>query len=95
MKVSAFHEVVFARHGETGWNRIGGRQGQLDSPLMRRPLRNIGWALPCAQLRTAPAPPGRRHLSSASTVVVVGHFPRLEAPEQVNTLISEFLDSHT
>ena len=29
----AFERVVLARHGETEWNRLGRRQGQLDSPL--------------------------------------------------------------
>lgn len=33
-------EVVFlARHGETEWNRLGRRQGQLDSPLTADGLR--------------------------------------------------------
>jgi broad specificity phosphatase PhoE len=31
--------VVLARHGETEWNRAGRRQGQLDSPLTERGVR--------------------------------------------------------
>ena len=30
---AAFDRVLVARHGETEWNRVGRRQGQLDSPL--------------------------------------------------------------
>ena len=28
-----FDQVFLARHGQTEWNRLGRRQGQLDSPL--------------------------------------------------------------
>jgi probable phosphoglycerate mutase len=28
-----FHDLVLSRHGQTAWNLIGRRQGQLDSPL--------------------------------------------------------------
>jgi probable phosphoglycerate mutase len=35
---SAFETVVLARHGETEWNRVRRRQGQLDSPLSERGL---------------------------------------------------------
>jgi broad specificity phosphatase PhoE len=31
--VAAFQEVFLARHGETEWNLVGRRQGQLDAPL--------------------------------------------------------------
>jgi broad specificity phosphatase PhoE len=31
-------QVFLARHGETGWNRIRRRQGQLNSPLTRGAL---------------------------------------------------------
>ncbi|NQY57270.1 MAG: histidine phosphatase family protein [Ilumatobacteraceae bacterium] len=33
---SAASRVLLARHGETEWNRIGRRHGQLDSPLTER-----------------------------------------------------------
>jgi probable phosphoglycerate mutase len=32
--------VTLVRHGETGWNRLGRRQGQLDSPLTADGLRH-------------------------------------------------------
>jgi broad specificity phosphatase PhoE len=34
----AMERVLLARHGETEWNVIGRRQGQLDSPLTQRGL---------------------------------------------------------
>lgn len=38
-------EVIFlARHGQTEWNRVGRRQGQLDSPLSTLGLVTVGQA---------------------------------------------------
>lgn len=34
-----FGRVLIARHGQTQWNRLGRRQGQLDSPLTHLGLR--------------------------------------------------------
>lgn len=36
MHVQQLEQVVLARHGETEWNRVRRRQGQLDSPLTER-----------------------------------------------------------
>lgn len=54
-------QVFLARHGETEWNRIRRRQGQLNSPLTRGAL-----AHPSVRSREAVLPPGQ---------IVGGHFP--------------------
>jgi broad specificity phosphatase PhoE len=36
----AFEQVLLARHGQTEWNVLGRRQGQLDSPLTAEGHRN-------------------------------------------------------
>ena len=39
MHLPAFETVVLARHGQTEWNRVQRRQGQLDSPLTARGVK--------------------------------------------------------
>lgn len=38
----ALEQVLLARHGKTEWNRIGRRQGRLDSPLTAEGLAETG-----------------------------------------------------
>lgn len=63
-----FERVVLVRHGETEWNRVGRRQGQLDSPLTPDGERHAEAVASLVASTTADAvfssPLGRAHRSA-------------------------------
>jgi probable phosphoglycerate mutase len=71
-----FERVILVRHGETEWNRLGRRQGQLDSPLTSEGERH---ARAVASLVASTAvdsifssPLGRAHRSALIIAAKVG-----------------------
>lgn len=78
MVLPATSPLLLSRHGETEWNRVGRRQGRLDSPLTTsgrqdaKKVAELSWALGADAIFSSPL--GR----AAATAEVVAH--RLSLP---------------
>jgi broad specificity phosphatase PhoE len=72
VQAPGLEQVVLARHGETEWNRVRRRQGQLDSPLTERGLMQARALATCVAALSVDAivasPLGR----AAATAAVCG-----------------------
>jgi len=84
-----FERVVLVRHGETEWNRLGRRQGQLDSPLTsdgERHARAVASLVASTAVDSIfSSPLGRAHRSALIIAAKVGRPVRvLEALAEVH-----------